>query len=481
MQTGKNYHYTNPNTFRETITGGLNHFKQATNLSQGSFKPTYMPLENKIVNDFNYMKPNIKITSQQERIIKHDYNENNFRRTLRKPILQNNSANIIGSGTLGTANAFNPYFKSSYSQVRSTDPKIISPRDKGVENIFLNYNTNQPLKNNSIGKFNLPNIPSENSKETDMTVIDCHNPSAYCYNITPELPIASKEIEKVQIKDIIKDGENGFFAPNCVSVKEYAYRQDPNIRFRPSMEDFAKYIDVFNNDKDKGFFSIYDGHGGSDVVKYVKDQMPYIFTKLMTGTPNEDLNIEKLMVNAFHKMDEDLKLNVHLAEYMGCTASIVFINKEKDLTGLNSHSKVLYTANVGDSRVVLVSNYGAKRLSYDHKASDYSEINRVRSCGGIIFNDRVFGQLILTRALGDLALKRQGVIPTPYVSKYHISEKDKYVILASDGVWDVLSDEDMFLFSKAVRNSDDFAKIIMNNSLMRGSRDNISVTVLKLN
>jgi serine/threonine protein phosphatase PrpC len=487
MQTAsKNYHYMNAaNTFRETITANQNPFVNKPAGQPQSFKPSYMLFENKIVNDFNYMKPNIgpkgtssRLPSQQERVINfgQDSNENNFKRNLRKPILQNNSISILGT----TINTFNPYFKSSsYTQMNANNgQRVVSP--KGVESIFLNYNTNQPLKGTSSGKLGVNNVNLENSKETDMTMLDIPGGGGYT-NFTPEIPIVAKEIEAYRPKDIIKDGENGFYAPNCISVKEYAYRQDPNIRFRPSMEDFAKCIDVFNNDKEKGFFSIYDGHGGADVVKYVKDQMPEIFTKLMAGIPNDDLNMEKIIVNAFHKMDEELKQYVHLAEYMGCTASIVYIGKEKDLSGYNNYSKVVYAANVGDSRVVLVTNFGAKRLTYDHKASDYNEANRIRSCGGIIFNERVFGQLILTRALGDLSLKRQGVIPTPYVSKYHISDKDKYIVMASDGVWDVLSDEDMFLFSKAVRNSDDFAKIIVNNSLMRGSRDNISVTVIKLN
>jgi serine/threonine protein phosphatase PrpC len=478
MQTAnfKNYHYTNRASSREPgvgvgnpLNGNLtNRIAQPQNI-----RNNYQPLDNKIFAD--YMKPNLsglninsKLPSQQERVITfgQDYNENNFKRTLRKPILQSNSLNVLGN-----TNSFNHFFNTkSYTQVKSNDPRIAGPgRDKGVESIFYNYDTGlQNFQGNSNTKLN--NLITETPKRSEI---------AYGGSVAPVMPIVSKEIEKPQ--PIVRDGENGFYAPECISIKEYAYRQDPNIRFRPAMEDFSKCIDVFNNDKEKGFFSIYDGHGGSDVVKYVKDRMPDIVQKQMLSSTNEELNFEKILINSFHKMDEELKVNVHLADYMGCTASVCIINKEKDLTNTNNYSKVIYTANVGDSRVVLVSNTGAKRLSYDHKASDYSEVNRIRSCGGIIFNDRVFGQLILTRALGDLSLKRQGVIPTPYVSKYYVSEKDKYLIMASDGVWDVLSDEDMFLFSKAVRNSDDFAKILVNNSIMRGSRDNISVLVIKLN
>jgi len=57
-------------------------------------------------------------------------------------------------------------------------------------------------------------------------------------------------------------------------------------------------------------------------------------------------------------------------------------------------------------------------MTYDHKASDPVEQKRVKEGGGVIFQNRVSGNLAVTRALGDLSLKNEGVIVTPYVSKY---------------------------------------------------------------
>jgi len=188
---------------------------------------------------------------------------------------------------------------------------------------------------------------------------------------------------------------------------------------------------------------------------------------------------KNIFVNAFHKVDEEVKFSD--SEHMGTTACVVYITKEKDLTGFNSYRKAVYCGNVGDSRCVVVNNFSAKRLSYDHKASDPSEIERVTSAGGVIFGGRVFGQLMLTRAIGDYALKKYGVISTPYMNKYFVSEKDKYLILASDGVWDVINDDEMFRLSNTVSNSDEFCKVIIKNSLLRGSRDNMSCLVIKLN
>ena len=65
----------------------------------------------------------------------------------------------------------------------------------------------------------------------------------------------------------------------------------------------------------------------------------------------------------------------------------------------------------------------------------------VKSVGGSIMDNRVAGGLAITRALGDQAYKNFGVTSTPYVVRHVIRPFDKYLILASDGVWDTLTDQ----------------------------------------
>jgi len=106
---------------------------------------------------------------------------------------------------------------------------------------------------------------------------------------------------------------------------------------------------------------------------------------------------------------------------------------------------VLYVANVGDTRAVLVSGASlAERLSYDHKASDKFEIERIKRDGGIVMDDRVSGQLAVSRAFGDHALKREGVIAKPHSKKHVIRPSDRFLVIASDGIWDVLDDQEVF-------------------------------------
>ena len=100
----------------------------------------------------------------------------------------------------------------------------------------------------------------------------------------------------------------------------------------------------------------------------------------------------------------------------------------------------MYVANVGDTRAVLSKNGVAERMSQDHKATDKSEVERIRSGGGIVVENRVGGSLAVTRAFGDHSLKRDGVIAKPFINKHALRPFDKFLVIASDGVWDVLED-----------------------------------------
>jgi len=122
------------------------------------------------------------------------------------------------------------------------------------------------------------------------------------------------------------------------------------------------------------------------------------------------------------------------ADHCGSTACVAIVRKE------NNHS-VLYVANAGDTRAVLCKNGQAERLSIDHKASDPTEIDRVRNAGGKIIDNRVGGGLAITRAMGDHAYKSFGVTSQPYVVKHVLRPFDKYLVIASDGVWDTVNDD----------------------------------------
>lgn len=89
--------------------------------------------------------------------------------------------------------------------------------------------------------------------------------------------------------------------------------------------------------------------------------------------------------------------------------------------------------------------------------------------------------MAVTRAFGDHALTRVGLIAIPHIVKYTIKPFDKYLVIASDGIWDELSDSDAIGFCHDDISTQRIAQMIVKTAIERGSKDNISVIVLKFN
>jgi len=259
------------------------------------------------------------------------------------------------------------------------------------------------------------------------------------------------------------------FKSTAKSVREYAYTEDCNFKCRPAMEDDHFTRDNFLEDDTSGLFGILDGHGGGEVAKYCVKSVPDAFDKFYDDNEN---NIEKLFQITFAKVDDELRMKG--AQDSGSTVCVCFVRKENT-------SVVAHIANLGDTRAIIVRENGFERITVDHKASDPSEIERIQKAGGFVMKDRVSGQLAVTRALGDLALKKEGVINVPYYRKIPITSNDKYIIMATDGLWDVVDDQGAYEIAKGLKDSQEISKSLVATALKNGSRDNVSVFVLKFN
>ena len=99
--------------------------------------------------------------------------------------------------------------------------------------------------------------------------------------------------------------------------------------------------------------------------------------------------------------------------------------------------RVLYSANAGDARGVLCRAGKAVRLTYDHKGSDKQEAKRITDAGGFVMSGRVNGVLAVTRSLGDSSMK-EFVVGSPYTTETELCEEDEFLILACDGVSELL-------------------------------------------
>lgn len=96
-------------------------------------------------------------------------------------------------------------------------------------------------------------------------------------------------------------------------------------------------------------------------------------------------------------------------------------------------------------------------------------------------DNRVAGGLAITRALGDHAYKSFGVTGSPYVVRHVLRPFDKFLVIASDGVWDTVSDLQAIDCCNDNKSTKDIAQDIVKLALQKGSGDNISCMVLKFN
>ena len=96
-------------------------------------------------------------------------------------------------------------------------------------------------------------------------------------------------------------------------------------------------------------------------------------------------------------------------------------------------------------------------------------------------DNRVAGGLAITRALGDHAYKSFGVTATPYIVRHVLRPFDKFLIIASDGIWDTVTDEQAVALCNEDLTTREMAQSIVRLALDKGSADNISCMVIRFN
>lgn len=153
---------------------------------------------------------------------------------------------------------------------------------------------------------------------------------------------------------------------------------------------------------------------------------------------------------AYKLMDRNLKLHPKLHCYESGTTAVTMVLQGKDL----------FIGNVGDSRAILARRSHedgcliAHQLTTDLKPNLPNELARIKRCKGRVFAledepdvARVWlphsdmPGLAMARALGDFCLKKYGLSATPQIRHRRLTEEDEFIVLASDGIWDVLSNE----------------------------------------
>lgn len=229
---------------------------------------------------------------------------------------------------------------------------------------------------------------------------------------------------------------------------------------RPNMEDVSIILPDMP-EKGNMMFGLFDGHGGREAAEFASLNLPQnIKTRLKPQARANDA-----YTAAFRSLQMDMK---PWCVYVGTTAVIAVIS-----------GTTLTVANVGDSRCVLCRDGRAIRLTVDHKPDLPEETAYIQSKGGFVRDGRVGGMLAVSRAFGDSFLG-DAVNPTPNIKRVELTEDDAFMILACDGVWDVMTDQDACDLISAEIDPLQAAKKIRDTAFEKNSLDNISVIVVFL-
>ncbi|XP_072979964.1 probable protein phosphatase 2C 33 [Typha angustifolia] len=267
----------------------------------------------------------------------------------------------------------------------------------------------------------------------------------------------------------------------------------------------------FNSRTDTVFCGVFDGHGpyGHMVARKVRDTLPLKLrdnirsddcrennmsysgsmsevTSFLDEEPSVSIESEERekipeifktlkesFLKAFKLMDKELRLHQSIDCFCSGTTAVTLVKQGQDLV----------IGNVGDSRAVLGTRnecgyFVADQLTVDLKPNLPMELERIKRCKGRVFalqdepevarmwlpNNDSPG-LAMARAFGDFCLKDFGLISVPDVSYRRITERDEFIVLATDGVWDVLSNKEVVDIVAAVPTRSMAARTLIDSAV----------------
>ena len=215
------------------------------------------------------------------------------------------------------------------------------------------------------------------------------------------------------------------------------------------------------------WYAVYDGHGvkcGDKISHFLKENLHNYFIQTF-GSMHER------MLEAFKKADDDQCVRSY--KNAGSTATVVYI---KDT--------IAHFAHVGDSRALLEACGMVAFATEDHKPSRCDEKQRIEDAGGIISYARINGSLGVSRAIGDHKYDKNVVISEPEYTEVLLVRHNKFLVVASDGLWDVMNNDDVVNVldrqQAKIQDMNAFAKMLVDLAIERGSTDNITVMVVDL-
>lgn len=379
------------------------------------------------------------------------FNSNNF---LNK--YKNKPFNNLYKIPLEIKNKFKNKLNISMNFIKNQNKKISNEKNsKNIDN--SNKLKNRSKKNSFEKKINKNEKPNE-QRNIEKKIIKKKNNLTNNYNF--------KIVNKNKLLNLNTDSinQNLLFSPtssitkeNTISIKDVITKRimkidsctiagysSPGIQ-KINQDNFF-IIKEFLGDQEQFYLGVCDGHGinGHLVSEYISKNMP----NYLQDTSDESI------IKSFNLTNNSLMNNSKIdCSLSGSTCTTLIVNLEK-----------IICANLGDSRAVLAKYengiYTAINLSQDHKPNNPNEMKRILMSGGRIkpFYDeeqkkylgpeRVWLKnsdipgLAMTRSIGDNVAHSVGVISEPEIIKYEFIGNEKFIILASDGIWEYIDSDE---------------------------------------
>jgi len=201
----------------------------------------------------------------------------------------------------------------------------------------------------------------------------------------------------------------------------------------------------FRGEEDDALWGVYDGHGriGQEVSEYVIQNLPKVVAEKMDSSDD----IGNILKTAYVEVDNSLADHVD-ASVSGTTAVSCFMRKNH-----------MWLANSGDSRAIIVrkkdkgTGFTSVDLTEDQKPDTPAEMRRILSMGGHVTPAGANGSpsrvwhnlrgLAMARSIGDHAAATVGVIAEPEITEYDVRPEDHSLVIASDGVWELITSEEV--------------------------------------
>ncbi|XP_010465755.1 PREDICTED: probable protein phosphatase 2C 43 [Camelina sativa] len=236
------------------------------------------------------------------------------------------------------------------------------------------------------------------------------------------------------------------------------------------------------------FYGVFDGHGGSEASQFIKENAMSLFFEdaVFRESPSvvDSLflkELEKSHRKAYRLADLAMEDERIVSSSCGTTALTALV--------IGRH---LMVANAGDCRAVLCRKGKAVDMSFDHKSTFEPERRRVEDLGGYFEGEYLYGDLAVTRALGDWSVKRfsplggsfSPLISDPDIQQMILTEEDEFLVMGCDGVWDVMTSQYAVTFVRqGLRRHGDPRRCAMElgrEALRLDTSDNVTVVVICL-